>query len=65
MKKVTLIRLKHDDREQFIKENQEAFKYGALEEFGRRGDHFEEEGEIISRATIEKSIDSGEAYRIM
>lgn len=57
--------MKHDDGEQFIKENQEAFKYGALEEFGRRGDHFEEEGEIISRATIKKSIDSGEAYRIM
>ena len=28
-------------------------------------DHFEEEGEIISRETIETSIDSGEAYRIM
>ena len=53
------------DREQFIKDNQEAFNYGALEEFGRRDDHFEEEGEIISRETIEASIDSGEAYRIM
>ena len=53
------------DREQFIKYNQEAFNYGALEEFGRRDDHFEEEGEIISRETIEASIDGGEAYRIM
>ena len=54
-----------DDREHFIKDNQEAFNYGALEEFGRRDDHFEEDGEIISRETIEASIDSGEAYRIM
>ena len=54
-----------DDREQFIRDNQEAFNYGALEEFGLRDDHFEEDGEIISRETIEASIDSGEAYRIM
>ncbi len=57
--------LVYSDREQFIKDNQEAFNYGALEEFGRRDDHFEEDGEIISRETIEKSIDIGEAYRIM
>ena len=57
--------LEADDREQFIKDNQEAFKYGAIEEFGMRDDHFEEDGEIISRATIEKSIDGGETYRIM
>ena len=54
-----------DDREQFITDNQEAFNYGALEEFGRRDNHFEEDGEIISRKTIEASINSGEAYRIM
>ena len=53
------------DREQFIQDNQEAFNYGALEEFGLRDDHFEEDGEIISRETIEASIDGGEAYRIM
>ena len=53
------------DREQFIRDNQEAFNYGALEEFGRRDDHFEEDGEIISRETIEASIDGGEAYRII
>ena len=62
LKTVTLVRLKQNDKEQFIKDNQEAFNYGALEEFGRRDDHFEEDGEIISRETIEKSIDSGEAY---
>ena len=63
--KIELKPLTSDDREQFILDNQEAFRYGALEEFGRRDDHFEEEGEIISRNTIEKSIDGGEAYRIM
>ena len=57
--------LQPDDREQFIFDNQEAFNYGALEEFGRRDDHFEEEGEIISRETIQRSIEEGEAYRIM
>ena len=49
------------DRDQFILDNQEAFNYGALEEFGRRDDHFEKDGQIISRETIEESIDSGEA----
>ena len=53
------------DREQFITDNQEAFNYGALEEFGRRDDHFEEDEQIISRETIEQSIDGGEAYRIV
>ena len=62
---ITLVPLTPDDREQFIKDNQEAFNYGALEEFGLRDDHFEEEGEIISRETIEASIEAGEAYRIM
>ena len=64
MKNVTLTLLTPDDREQFVLDNQRAFKYGATEEFGQRDAHFEEEGEIISRATIEKSIDEGTAYRI-
>ena len=61
---VKIVLLRDDDREQFIKDNQEAFNYGAMEEFGRRDNHFEEEGEIISRDTIEKSIDHGTAFRI-
>ncbi len=65
MAQVELVKLREEDREQFIVDNQEAFNYGALEEFGRRDDHFEEDGQIISRATIEQSIDSGEAYRIV
>ncbi len=65
MSEIKLVKLKDSDREQFILDNQEAFNYGALEEFGRRDDHFEEDGQIISRETIEKSIDCGEAYRIV
>ena len=65
--KVTLAPLEAGDREQFILDNQASFKYGAVEEFGLRDDHFEEDGEIISRATIEQSIDApdSEAYRIL
>ena len=65
MGNITLVPLTANDREQFIRDNQEAFNFGALEEFGRRDDHLEEDGEIISRETIERSIDGGEAYRIM
>ena len=65
MADIILVPLDTEDHEQFISDNQEAFNYGALEEFGRRDDHFEEEGEIISRETIQRSIEEGEAYRIM
>lgn len=58
---IKFVQLTDDDREQFILDNQEAFNYGALEKFGLRDDHFEEEGEIISREIIEHSIDAGEA----
>ena len=65
--KVKLVPLTTEDREQFITDNQEAFNYGALEEFGRRDDHFEEDGQIISRKVIEESIDAegAETYRIV
>ena len=56
-----LIPLEEADREQFIKDNQEAFNYGAMEEFGLRDDHFEEDGEIISHDTISDAIDEGSA----
>lgn len=64
---VTLVPLTAEHREQFILDNQESFKYGAMEEFGLREDHMEEDGEIISRKTIEASLDDAdnEAYRIM
>lgn len=65
--KVTLVPLASDDREQFILDNQWAFKYGALQEFGKRDDHINFEGEIISRKTIERCIDAPdrETYRII
>ena len=64
---ITLMPLTEEYREKFIKDNQWAFKYGAMEEFGKRDDHFEEEGEIISRKTIKRCLDApnSEAYRIM
>lgn len=65
MVNVSLELLTAKDKEQFILDNQRAFKYGALEEFGVRDEHFEEDGEIISRATIEKSVTAGTAYRIL
>lgn len=40
---VQLRPLEHSDREQFVLDNQEAFNYGALEEFGLRDNHFEED----------------------
>ena len=61
---ITLTPLTEDDREQFILDNQYAFKYGAVEEFGMRDDHLDGDGEIISRKTIEHCIDHGVAYRI-
>lgn len=65
--KVTPSLLKADDREQFIRDNQEAFLYGATQEFGMRDNHFEEDGQIISRASIESSLDdpNSVAYRIV
>lgn len=65
MTEIQLVPLEPSDREQFIKDNQEAFNYGVLEEFGQRDDHFEEDGEIISYDTISRSIDEGTAFRIM
>ena len=65
--KVTLVSLTADDREQFISDNQWAFKYGALMEFGERDNHIDGDGEIISRKTIERCIDDpqSETYRIV
>lgn len=64
-KNVRLEPLTEEDRDRFILDNQRAFKYGALEEFGRRDEHFEDDGEIISRDVIERSIETGEAFRIL
>ena len=37
--------LSPNDRERFISDNQKAFNYGALEEFGCRDTRFEDDGE--------------------
>ncbi len=65
--KVILVPLTAEDREQFIFDNQWAFKYGAMMELGEHDDHIDNDGEIISHATIEKSIDNPQSacYRIM
>ncbi len=64
---VTLAPLAAEDREQFILDNQASFQFGAVEEFGLRDDHFEDDGEIISRETIERCLDEPktDAYRIL
>ena len=64
---VKLVPLQPDDREQFILDNQWAFKYGAQQEFGMRDERCEEGEEVISRSTIEHSIDgeNTETYRIV
>ena len=64
---VTLVPLQMEDREQFILDNQWAFKHGALMEFGKRDDHIDDDGEIISRKTIQRCIDApdNETYRIV
>ena len=63
--KIQLEPLQPEDKDQFVRDNQAAFNYGALVEFGLRDAHFEEDGEIISRETIENAISTGDAYRIV
>ena len=67
LSEVILVPLQPEDREQFILDNQWAFKYGAQQEFGMQDDRCEEGEEVISRGTIERSIDGekAEAYRIV
>ena len=50
--------LKQSDEEQFIKDNQAAFNYGAEQYFNEQElkEQHEEEGQIISRKTIVNSI---------
>lgn len=43
---VELRELGEGEREEFILENQWAFKYGAVGEFGVRDEHYEEDGEV-------------------
>ena len=50
---IRLVPLERDDREQFILDNQEAFNYGALEEFGMRDDHlYEDEKRLLIQTAV-------------
>ena len=53
---IKLIPLTEDDREQFILDNQEAFNYGALEEFGCSGDRGDLEILFVSPEVHSKGI---------
>ena len=60
-----LEKLKEEYREQFILDNQYAFKYGAIIDLS--SEELDETGEIISRETINQLIDDkgSDTYRIM
>ena len=64
---ISLVSITPDDKEQFILDNQRAFKYGAQTMFGMRDDRTEEGEEVISRKTIERSMngEKAETYRIV
>ena len=59
---VQLFPLECSDREQFISDNQESFNYGAMEEFGLRDNHFEEEP-CGSRGCSRKATDPSAFHR--
>lgn len=54
--KVTLAPLEADDREQFILDNQESFKYGAIEEFGLRDDHLRRTAKSFPVRRLSKAL---------
>lgn len=62
---VSLEALQEIDKTDFICANQVAFNYGALEEFGPRHTFFEEEGQVIARATIEEALAHGQGYWVI
>ena len=64
---ISLVGITPDDKEQFILDNQRAFKYGAQTMFGMRDNRMEEGEEVISRKTIERSMNGehAETYRII
>lgn len=67
--KIHLELLKEKDEEQFIKDNQASFNFGAKQYFDDQEleEQYEEEGQIISRTTIAESIHrkGSIAYRIV
>lgn len=67
MQKVTLVPINKEDRNQFILDCQESFRYGSLEEFGERNVHLDKDGEVMPRHSIEAVLDSptAESYHIV
>ena len=55
---ISLVPLDPADREKFIKDAQESFKYGATEEFGMRDNHLDKEGQTLSRKLLEESLNN-------
>ncbi|MBR4470956.1 MAG: GNAT family N-acetyltransferase [Erysipelotrichaceae bacterium] len=64
MEEIRIVPLQENDLRQFVLDNQEAFRYGAMEEFGVRDEHYEDGDQIISEKTILRSVEEGDAYRI-
>ena len=64
---ISLTPLESSDKEQFIKDCQESFKYGATEEFGMRDNHLDKEGQIMTREHVENPINDKNysTYRII
>ena len=62
---VILSALEQNDREQFITDNQRAFKFGATEEFGMRDDphKYKEEDDVESKDKKKDDEDSDEMFR--
>ena len=67
MANIQLIPICIDDREQFIADCQESFRYGSLEEFGERNTHIDKDGEVMPRNSIIAVLDSpnAESYHIV
>jgi len=61
------VSIKAEDRERFILDCQESFRFGSLEEFGDRNTHLDKDGEVMPRSEIEAVIDSptAESYLIV
>jgi len=55
---ISLVPLDPADREKFIKDAQESFKYGATKEFGMRDNHLDKEGQTLSRKLLEESLNN-------
>mgnify|MGYP003291943888 CR=1 FL=1 len=61
MSKIKLVPVREEDRNQFILDCQESFRYGSLEEFGERNTHLDKDGEVMSRSSIEAVLNSSKA----